>query len=74
MLAGTIRYFKDEAHDLAATWMQAICDGLALAHGIELTCVLRNVFDVLIKDEDPSILPVGASIMARVVEGRLALA
>ena len=131
-LAGTIRYFKDEMVTLAGERMQAICDGFALAHGVEITLDLRNVFDVLQNDAelsdayiaaaadivgaenvsdderpvtgsedfadmlkvvpgayvrvghggtvplhnpayvlDPSILPVGASVLARVVEKRL---
>ncbi|QUJ75901.1 amidohydrolase [Sulfitobacter albidus] len=49
-LAGTVRYFKDEIYDLATSRMQAICDGFALAHGVEITLDLRNVFDVLIND------------------------
>ncbi len=133
-LAGTIRYFKDEVYTLAADRMQAICDGFALAHDVQITLDLRNVFDVLINDEalsdaymdaaadivgadnifskaepatgsedfadmlkvvpgaycvvghagtvplhnpsfilDPDILPIGASVMARVVEKRLPL-
>jgi hippurate hydrolase len=134
-LAGTIRYFKDEMYELAAERMQKLCDGMALAHEVEITLDLRNVFDVLVNDDelsdvymqaagdivgeenldpntppvtgsedfadmlrvipgayctvghagtmplhnpeytlDPSILPIGASIMARVVERRLPLA
>lgn len=133
-LAGTIRYFNDEMYDLAAKRVQMICDGMAIMHEVEITVDLRNVFDVLINDDelsdaymdaagdvvgaenldpnippatgsedfadmlksvpgayclvghagtmplhnpeyvlDPSILPVGASIMARVVERRLPL-
>lgn len=133
-LAGTIRYFKDEVYALAADRMQAICDGFALAHDVQITLDLRNVFDVLINDDalsdaymdaaadivgadnifnkaepatgsedfadmlkvvpgaycvvghagtvplhnpsftlDPDILPIGASVMARVVEKRLPL-
>lgn len=133
-LAGTIRYFKDDIYKLAAERMQAICDGFATAHGVDIALDLRNVFDVLQNDEelsdayieaaadivgaenvsdndppvtgsedfadmlqvvpgayvrvghggtvnlhnpayvlDPGILPVGASIMARVVEKRLPL-
>jgi hippurate hydrolase len=53
-LAGTIRYFKDEIYDLAAQRMQAICDGFALAHAVEIKLELRNVFDVLINDDDLS--------------------
>mgnify|MGYP003648738009 CR=1 FL=1 len=134
-LAGTVRYFKDEIHDLAAARMRAICAGFALAHEVEIDIDLRNVFDVLINDDalsdaymeaaadvvgaenldfkaepatgsedfadmlkvvpgayctlghagtvalhnpgfvmDAAMLPVGASIMARVVERRLPLA
>ncbi len=134
-LAGTIRYFDDGVYELAAKRMKAICDGMAAMHEVEITLDLRNVFDVLMNDDelsdvymqaagdivgventdpntapvtgsedfadmlrvvpgayctvghagtvglhnpgfvlDTSILPVGASIMARVVERRLPLA
>ncbi|MEH6646420.1 M20 aminoacylase family protein [Sulfitobacter sp.] len=53
-LAGTIRYFKDEIYTLAAGRMQALCDGCALAHDVQITLELRNVFDVLINDNDLS--------------------
>ena len=53
-LAGTIRYFKDEIYELAASRLQAICDGFALAHGVKIELELRNVFDVLINDSDLS--------------------
>ncbi|QEW18333.1 putative hydrolase YxeP [Marinibacterium anthonyi] len=132
-LAGTIRYFKDEIHELAAERMKAICAGFATAHDVTIDIDLRNVFDVLMNDAalsdayveaagdivgpenvsdtekpvtgsedfadmlkvvpgayvrvghggtvslhnpafvlDTGILPVGASIMARIVEKRLA--
>jgi hippurate hydrolase len=119
---------------LAEQRMQKICAGMASMHEVEITVDLRNVFDVLINDDelsdvymqaaadivgqenldpqappvtgsedfadmlrvipgayctvghagtmplhnpqymlDPSILPIGASIMARVVERRLPL-
>ena len=131
-LAGTIRYFKNEVCELAETRMKEICDGHALAFGVEIRVDLRNIFDVLQNDErlsdayleaaadivgaenvsdidqpatgsedfadmlkvvpgsyvklghtgtmglhnpgfflDPAILPVGASIMARIAERRL---
>jgi hippurate hydrolase len=53
-LAGTIRYFKDEVYDLAAARMQALCDGMAVMHGVEITLDLRNVFDVLINNDELS--------------------
>jgi amidohydrolase len=49
-LAGTIRYFNDEICTLAETRMQEICDGFALAHGVEIKLELRNVFNVLVND------------------------
>jgi hippurate hydrolase len=133
-IAGTIRYFKDEMYELAAERLQKLCDGFALAHDVEVVLDLRNVFDVLVNDDelsdvymaaaadivgeenlnrhaapvtgsedfadmlrvvpgayctvghagtmplhnpeyrlDPSVLPIGASVMARVVEKRLPL-
>ncbi|MEM9279815.1 MAG: amidohydrolase, partial [Pseudomonadota bacterium] len=133
-LAGTIRYFSDDVRDLAHSRMQELCDGIALAYGVEIRLELRNVFDVLINDAelsdayldaaadivgkenvsdeiqpatgsedfsdmlkvvsgsycrlghsgnlglhnpgfflDPEILPIGASIMARIVERRLTI-
>ena len=53
-LGGTIRYFKDEIYDLAASRMQAICDGFAMAHDVKVKLELRNVFDVLVNDSDLS--------------------
>ncbi|MEM8730533.1 MAG: M20 aminoacylase family protein [Pseudomonadota bacterium] len=49
-LAGTIRYFKDDVYALAASRMEAICAGFAVAHGVEIDLDLRNVFDVLQND------------------------
>lgn len=133
-LAGTIRYFSDDVRDLTETRLRELCEGIALAYGVEIKLDLRNVFDVLINDAelsdayleaaadivgaenisnmdepatgsedfadmlktvpgsycrvghagtlglhnpgfflDPAILPVGASIMARIVERRMAL-
>lgn len=133
-LSGTIRYFKEEVIALAEQRMKELCDGLALAYGVEIKLDLRNVFNPLMndaelsdayleaaadivgaentsdKDEpltgsedfadmlqvvpgsycrishtgtkalhnpgfvlDPGILPVGASIYARIVERRLPL-
>jgi hippurate hydrolase len=52
VLAGTVRYFRQEVYDLVAGRMQALCDGFALAHGVKITLDLRNVFDVLVNDGD----------------------
>lgn len=133
-LSGTIRYFEDEVCALVEARMRALCDGFAVAHGVEITLDLRNVFTPLVNDAalsdaylaaaadivgagnvsdavrpatgsedfsdmlrevpgaycrvghagtiglhnpgfvlDPDLLPVGASIMARVVERRMPL-
>ena len=132
-LAGTIRYFKDEVCTLAEGRMRELCQGFAVAYGVEIHIDLRNIFDVLVNDSslsdayieaaadivgkdnisntdepatgsedfadmlkvvpgaycrvghagttglhnpsfflDPEILPIGASIMARIAERRLA--
>ncbi len=53
-LAGTIRYFSDEVIELAEVRMNELCDGFALAYGVEINLDLRNIFDVLINDADLS--------------------
>lgn len=53
-LAGTIRYFKDEVCALAEKRMKELCDGFALAYGVEISVELRNVFNVLQNDSDLS--------------------
>ena len=133
-LAGTIRYFKDTVCTLVETRLKELCDGVAIAYGVEIRVDVRNIFDVLVNDDalsdayleaaadivgaenvaetdqpatgsedfadmlrvvpesyirlghsgttglhnpsfflDPDILPVGASIMARVAERRLSV-
>ncbi|SDE56956.1 M20 aminoacylase family protein [Ruegeria marina] len=53
-LAGTIRYFKDEVCELAERRMKELCDGFALAYGVEIELKLRNVFNVLENDAELS--------------------
>ena len=53
-LCGTIRYFKDEVCELAERRMKELCDGFALAYGVEIECKLRNVFNVLQNDAELS--------------------
>jgi hippurate hydrolase len=53
-LAGTIRYFKDDVCALAEKRMQELCDGFALAYGVEIKLELRNVFNVLQNDAELS--------------------
>lgn len=53
-LAGTIRYFKDDVVELAETRMRDLCDGLAKAYGVDITLDTRNIFDVLVNNDDLS--------------------
>jgi amidohydrolase len=49
-LAGTVRYFDRAAAAKVTERMQALCDGLARAHGVEIRLDMRNGFDVLEND------------------------
>lgn len=60
-MAGTIRYFQDAIYVRAADRMAALCKGFALAHDVEIKLDLRNVFDVLINDDDLSDAYLGAA-------------
>ena len=51
---GTIRYFKDSVYEIAETRMKEICAGFGAAFGAEIKVDLRNVFDVLMNDNDLS--------------------
>jgi hippurate hydrolase len=54
MLAGTIRYFKDEVCDLAESRLRELCEGMGRAYGVEITVELRNIFDVLMNNDELS--------------------
>ena len=49
-LAGTIRYFSDEAYSLVEDRFKTICKGLEKTYGVEIHIDLRNTFDVLYND------------------------
>ena len=53
-LAGTIRYFRKEVYDLIERRMRDLCDGFAKAYGVTIDADIRNVFDVLMNDDDLS--------------------
>ncbi len=53
-LCGTIRYFKDSARVVAETRLRELCQGAELGFGVEITLDCRNVFDVLVNDNDLS--------------------
>ncbi len=50
VLAGTIRYFSDEAYSLVEDRFKTICQGLEKTYGVEINIDLRNTFDVLFND------------------------
>ena len=50
ILAGTIRYFSDEAYSLVEDRFKTICQGLEKTYGVEVNIDLRNTFDVLFND------------------------
>ena len=50
VLAGTIRYFSDEAYSLVEDRFKTICQGLEKTYGVEINIDLRNTFDVLYND------------------------
>ncbi|MCB1433572.1 MAG: amidohydrolase, partial [Alphaproteobacteria bacterium] len=51
-LGGTLRFFSTGVRDLAQSRVRSICDGFALAHGISIEVEFREIFDVLLNDED----------------------
>ena len=50
ILAGTIRYFSDEAYSFVEDRFKTICQGLEKTYGVEIDIDLRNTFDVLYND------------------------
>ncbi len=54
ILAGTIRYFSDEAYSLVEDRFKTICQGLEKTYGVEINIDLRNTFDVLYNDSELS--------------------
>lgn len=61
VIAGTVRYFHDDVSEMADTRIRELCAGMAQAYGVEITLDLRNVFDVLINDDDLSTAYVAAA-------------
>ncbi|MFK7857383.1 MAG: M20 aminoacylase family protein [Granulosicoccus sp.] len=64
-ISGTVRYLDDELADLVRQRMQALCDGVAAGYGIEISMTRRNIFDVLVNDEELShvMLDVAAQVV-----------
>lgn len=53
-ISGTMRYFSDELAETVRQRMKALCDGVATGYGIEVTFDRRNIFDVLVNNEELS--------------------
>jgi len=51
-LSGTVRYFDLEDEKLIAQRMRQICAGFAIAHDCQIEVDIRNVFDVLVNDDE----------------------
>src|SRR6516164_6714299 len=53
-LAGTVRAFSDEVRALIRERMRAICAGMAAAFQCEIDCDIRDIFSVLVNQEEHS--------------------
>ena len=53
-LCGTVRAFSDQARALIRERMRAICSGMAAAFDVEITADIRDIFSVLINQEEQS--------------------
>ena len=53
-LAGTVRAFSDEVRGLIRERMRAICAGMAAAFHVEIDVEIRDIFSVLVNQEEHS--------------------
>ena len=53
-LAGTVRAFSDEVRALIRTRMRTICAGIASAFEVEINVDIRDIFSVLVNQEEQS--------------------
>jgi hippurate hydrolase len=53
-LAGTVRAFSDEVRSLIRERMRAICAGMAAAFHVEIDLDIRDIFSVLVNQEEHS--------------------
>jgi hippurate hydrolase len=53
-LAGTVRAFSDEVRALIRERMRALCAGTAAAFGVEIAVDIRDIFSVLVNQEEHS--------------------
>ncbi len=53
-ISGTMRYFDPDVAKLVRERMQTLCDGIAKGFGVEISVDNRDIFDVLVNDDDLS--------------------
>ncbi|MEM7259458.1 MAG: M20/M25/M40 family metallo-hydrolase, partial [Pseudomonadota bacterium] len=53
-LSGTMRYFDSDLADRMRERIKALCDGVARSYDIQVEVDSRNIFDVLVNDNDLS--------------------
>jgi amidohydrolase len=53
-LAGTVRAFSDEVRALIRERMRSLCAGIAAAFGVEISVDIRDIFSVLVNQDEHS--------------------
>jgi len=53
-ISGTMRYFDPDVAKLVRDRVQTLCDGIAKGFDVEITIDNRDIFDVLVNDDDLS--------------------
>lgn len=66
-LSGTMRYFNPELAEVVRQRIKSLCDGIAAGYGIEIEIDNRNIFDVLVNDENLShvLLDIAADVVGK---------
>jgi amidohydrolase len=54
VISGTIRYFEDAVKELIHSRVRQLCHGIAQAYEVEIAVDLREIFEVLVNDDDLS--------------------
>lgn len=67
VISGTMRYFNPELADKVRGRIKSLCDGMATGYGIEIDIDSRNIFDVLVNDENLShvLLDIAADVVGK---------
>ena len=53
-ISGTVRYFDPDVAELVRKRMHTLCEGVSKGFDVDMTFDIRNIFDVLINDDDLS--------------------